>query len=81
MGNNPGVFLGDEHMWFGVKVSEVKLIADLIRSDWPVSNTIPSKRARAGVLVICSQTALAAFHRYLTQPVPASQRLWAAFPP
>ena len=38
-----GVFLGDEHMWFGVKVSEVKLIADLIRSDWPVSNPIPSK--------------------------------------
>lgn len=30
-----GVFLGDEHMYFGVKVSEVKLIVDLIREDWP----------------------------------------------
>jgi len=30
-----GVFLGDEHMWFGVKLAEVKLIADLIRRDWP----------------------------------------------
>ena len=30
-----GVFLGDEHMYFGVKLSEVKLIVDLIREDWP----------------------------------------------
>lgn len=30
-----GVFLGDEHMYFGVKVSEVKMIADTIRADWP----------------------------------------------
>ena len=30
-----GIFLGDEHLYFGVKMSEVKLISDLIRRDWP----------------------------------------------
>ena len=30
-----GIFLGDEHVYFGVTMREVKLMADLIRSDWP----------------------------------------------
>lgn len=30
-----GVFLGDEHWYFGVKVSDTALIADRIRADWP----------------------------------------------
>ena len=30
-----GIFLGDEHVYFGMKMSYVKLIADLIRTSWP----------------------------------------------
>ena len=30
-----GIFLGDEHLYFGVTLAEVKLIADLIRLSWP----------------------------------------------
>ena len=30
-----GVFLGDEHMWFGVQLSELKAIADEVRLSWP----------------------------------------------
>lgn len=30
-----GVFLGDEHLYFGLELSNVKAIADLIRLDWP----------------------------------------------
>ena len=30
-----GIFLGDEHVYFGMTMSNVKLIADLIRSSWP----------------------------------------------
>jgi hypothetical protein len=30
-----GVFLGDEHLYFGIQLSEVKEIADQIRLDWP----------------------------------------------
>eukprot|EP00945_MAST-04E_sp_MAST-4E-sp1_P008905 g8905.t1 len=30
-----GIFLGDEHLYFGVTLAEVKTIADLIRTDWP----------------------------------------------
>jgi hypothetical protein len=34
-GNIIGIFLGDEHLYFGVQVSHVKEIADTIRRDWP----------------------------------------------
>ena len=30
-----GIFLGDEHLYFGVTLAEVKMIADTIRLDWP----------------------------------------------
>ena len=30
-----GIFLGDEHLYFGVTLNEVKQIADLIRTAWP----------------------------------------------
>eukprot|EP00041_Stephanoeca_diplocostata_P008127 m.117606 g.117606 ORF g.117606 m.117606 type:complete len:375 (-) comp17185_c0_seq1:173-1297(-) len=30
-----GIFLGDEQLYFGMQLSDVKLIADLIRIDWP----------------------------------------------
>ena len=30
-----GVFLGDEHVYFGMSLGNVKIIADLIRTDWP----------------------------------------------
>ena len=34
-GSAIGIFLGDEHLYFGVQLSEVKQVADLIRTDWP----------------------------------------------
>ena len=34
-GDIVGIFLGDEHMYFGVQLKSVKTIADLIRLDWP----------------------------------------------
>ena len=34
-GNIIGIFLGDEHLYFGVTLAEIKLIADLIRLSWP----------------------------------------------
>ena len=30
-----GVFLGDEHLYFGMQLSMVKQIADVVRLDWP----------------------------------------------
>ena len=30
-----GVFLGDEHVYFGMSLGNVKKIADLVRADWP----------------------------------------------
>ena len=32
-----GVFLGDEHLYFGVTLAEVKLVADQIRGDFPAA--------------------------------------------
>ena len=73
-----GVFLGDEHMWFGVKVSEVKLIADLIRSDWPVSNPIPSEpRICSHLFSVCWLL----FRDTLPSRSQPHAWLWAVFPP
>jgi hypothetical protein len=30
-----GIFLGDEHIYFGMDIAYVKVIADLIRTNWP----------------------------------------------